>query len=224
MEESGPHKQSILRNKEVPKKNAPHKPRDVTRPTVMVKRLGFRGTLPVKYKIDFWNNPITASILVWNQVVLNQSQQLGYLNSKLMLSWDCPFNPRTGGGVDFTPPPVRFFPDSEKTAARSAAKFAIAVQPTIWHISEKKTMTRWPQRSRDQVAWSDLTSSCVFRSLTSCQRHTSDPNSLKLAMHSKGIGVYNFYISDFLYRWPKVMSISWPPHYKSMGKKLSRYL
>ena len=57
----------------------------------MVKRLGFRGTLPVKYKIDFWNNPITASILVWNQVVLNQSQQLGYLNSKLMLSWDCPF-------------------------------------------------------------------------------------------------------------------------------------
>ena len=91
MDESGPHKQSILRNKEVSLKNAPRKPRDVTRPTVMVKRLGFRGTLPVKYKIDFWNNPITASILVWNQVVLNQSQQLGYLNSKLMLSWDCPF-------------------------------------------------------------------------------------------------------------------------------------
>ena len=35
-----------------------------------------------------------------------------------------------GGGVDFNPP-VRFFADSEKTAARSAAKFAIAVQPTI---------------------------------------------------------------------------------------------
>ena len=91
MEESGPHKQSILRSKEVPKKNAPHKPRDVTRPTVVVKRYGFRGTLSKKYKIDFWNNPITASVLVWNQVVLNQSQQLGYLNSKLMLSWDCPF-------------------------------------------------------------------------------------------------------------------------------------
>ena len=92
MEECGPHKHSILRNKEVPKKNAPHKPRDVTRPTVMVKRYGFRGTLPIKYKIDIWNNPITASDLVWNQVVLNQRQQLGYLNSKLMLSWDCPFN------------------------------------------------------------------------------------------------------------------------------------
>ena len=34
------------------------------------------------------------------------------------------------GGVDFNPP-VRFFADSEKTAARSAAKFAIAIQPTI---------------------------------------------------------------------------------------------
>ena len=91
MEESGPHKHSILRNKEVRKINAPHQPRDVTRPTVMVKRYGFRGTLSIKYKIDFWNNPITASVLVGNQVVLNQSQQLGYLNSKLMLSWDCPF-------------------------------------------------------------------------------------------------------------------------------------
>ena len=97
MEESGPHKHSILRNKEVPKKNAPHKPHDVTRPTVMVKRYGFRGTLPIKYKIDFWNNPITASVLVWNQVVLNQSQQLGYLNSKLMLSWDCPFKGAPSG-------------------------------------------------------------------------------------------------------------------------------
>ena len=64
MEERGPHKHSILRNKEVPKKNAPHKPGDVTRPTVMVKRYGFRGTLAIKYKIDFWNNPITAGVMV----------------------------------------------------------------------------------------------------------------------------------------------------------------
>ena len=28
----------------------------------------------------------------------------------------------------------------------------------------------------------------------------SDPNSLKLALLSKGIGVYNLYISDFLHR------------------------
>ena len=100
------------------------------------------------------------------------------------------------GGGGWVQPPLRFFADSEKTATRSAAKFAIAVQPTIWHIS-KKTTNRWPQRSRDQVAVSDLTSSCVFRSLTSCQRHTSDPNSLKLTMYSRSVGVYNLYISDF---------------------------
>ena len=39
--------------------------------------------------------------------------------------------PAGGGGLISTPPPLRFFADSEKTAARSAAKFAIAVQPTI---------------------------------------------------------------------------------------------
>ena len=125
MEESGPHKQSILRNKEVSLKNAPRKPRDVTRPTVMVKRLGFRGTPPVKYKIDFWNNPITASILVWNQVVLNQSQQLGYLNSKLMLSWDCPFNRAWPGGGRLTPPPPsRIFATAQKRTALSTWNLA----------------------------------------------------------------------------------------------------
>ena len=36
---------------------------------------------------------------------------------------------RPGGAV--IRPPLRFFADSEKTAARSAAKFAIAIQPTI---------------------------------------------------------------------------------------------
>ena len=42
-------------------------------------------------------------------------------------------NPRTAGEGQISTP-LRFFADSEKTAARSAAKFAIAVQPTIWHI------------------------------------------------------------------------------------------
>ena len=49
--------------------------------------------------------------------------------------FSCPgFNPRTGGGgVDFNPP-WGFSQIAKKTAARSAAKFAIAVQLTIWHI------------------------------------------------------------------------------------------
>ena len=50
-------------------------------------------------------------------------------------------NPRTAGGRRLSAP-LKFFADSEKTAARSSAKFAIAVQPTILHISKKKTMTR----------------------------------------------------------------------------------
>ena len=40
-------------------------------------------------------------------------------------------NPRTAGGGYPSPPLLRFFVDSEKTVAHSAAKLAIAVQPTI---------------------------------------------------------------------------------------------
>ena len=132
-------------------------------------------------------------------------------------------NPRTAGGGGYQPAPLRFSQIAKKTAARSVAKFAIAVQPTIWHIF-KQTMIRWPQRSRLQVKLSDLTSSCIFQSLRACQRLTKDPNSLKLVVCNTDIGIHDFYISDFLYRWPKVRLISWPPHYKSMGKNWSMYL
>ena len=46
--------------------------------------------------------------------------------------------------------PLRFFADSEKTAAPSAAKFAIAIQSTIWHISKK----RWPDDTKGHASWS----------------------------------------------------------------------
>ena len=64
---------------------------DVTRPTAMVKRLGSCEDLSVKFKIDILNNLITAIALLKNQVVLHEIQQLGYLNSNLMLRWDSPF-------------------------------------------------------------------------------------------------------------------------------------
>ena len=149
----------------------------------------------------------------WKEIMRKRAwmleNRLGSCSEMMLLLWQlfcvtkvAPFlNPRTAGGGGYPPPPSGFSQIAKKTAARSAAKFAIAIQPTIWHIF-KKTMTRWHQRSRLQVTLGDLTSSCVFRSLTSCQRHTSDPNSLKLAVYSKGVGVYNLYISDFLYRWP----------------------
>ena len=93
---------------------------------------------------------------------------------------------------------------------------------TLTHCLEM--LTSWPQRSRLQVTLSDLTSSCVFRSLRACQRHIKDTNSLNLAACNTGIGIYDVYISDFFIsvrRWHQVISISWPLHYKSMVKKWS---
>ena len=60
-------------------------------------------------------------------------------------------------------------------------------------------MTRWPQRSRLQVTLGDLTSSCIFQRLRTCQRRIEDPNSLKLAVCNTNIGIYDLYISDFFY-------------------------
>ena len=68
------------------------------------------------------------------------------------------------------------------------------------------------------IKWPDL--KLRFSKFDIVPKAHSDPNSLKLAVYSKDVGVYNLFISDFGYRWPKVMSISWPPHYKSMVKKL----
>ena len=50
-----------------------------------------------------------------------------------------------------------FFADSKKTAARSAAKFAIAVQPTIWHISKKNDDPMTPKVTPPgHIKWPDL--------------------------------------------------------------------
>ena len=73
-------------------KSTVFKSNDVTRPSIMVKSLGFRGTFSVKFKIDFLNNLMTASVLVENHAVLQEIQQLGYLSSNLMLRCDSPVN------------------------------------------------------------------------------------------------------------------------------------
>ena len=49
------------------------------------------------------------------------------------------------------------------------------------------------------VPLSELTSSCILQSLRACQRHIEDPNSLKLAVCNTDIGIYDLYISDFVY-------------------------
>ena len=56
------------------------------------------------------------------------------------------FNPRTDGGAGIRPP-LRFFADSSKTAARSAAKFGIPIPTSIPHIVCKF----WPHTTKGQV-------------------------------------------------------------------------
>ena len=66
-------------------------------------------------------------------------------------------NPRPAGGGAFErPPPLRFFEDSEKTAARSAAGFSPTLPP-IFSATFVKISTQCHMRSGHQVRSSDPT-------------------------------------------------------------------
>ena len=52
--------------------------------------------------------------------------------------------------------------------------------------------------------------------------HTRYPIGFKPSVFHKITDTYNLYVSDFWYLWPEVRSISWPHHYKSMGKNSHR--
>ena len=66
-------------------------------------------------------------------------------------------NPRpAGGGGVWTPPPLRFFEDSKKTAARSAAGFSPTLSP-IFSATFVKILTQCHVRSGHQVRSSDPT-------------------------------------------------------------------
>ena len=67
-------------------------------------------------------------------------------------------NPRPagGGGAFERPPPLRFFEDNEKTAARSAAGFSPTL-PRIFSATFVKISTQCHVRSGHQVRSSDPT-------------------------------------------------------------------
>ena len=65
-------------------------------------------------------------------------------------------NPRPAGGGVWTPPPLRFFEDSKKTAARSAAGFSPTLSP-IFSATFVKILTQCHVRSGHQVRSSDPT-------------------------------------------------------------------
>ena len=65
--------------------------------------------------------------------------------------------------------------------------------------------------------FSRLCQVAFLQSLTSCPRHSFDPNTLKHALCNTSIGLYKSYIADCSYRWPQVIWHSRLAHYKSMG-------
>ena len=101
---------------------------------------------------------------------------------------------RPGGG--YQPPPLRFFADSEKTAARSAAKFAIAVQPTIWHISKK----RWPDDTKGHDSRSDL--KVRFSKFDIVPKAHQWSELFETRSVQLGHRCLHFVYSNFWYRWP----------------------
>ena len=122
-----------------------------------------------------------------------------------------------GEGVVFHP---QFFADSGKTAVctythRSSPDLAYLF-PHQFCILWAKISPRWPNgRSQGQV------------------KRPLPPKKVQLAPKlellndryetfrnyvERVTSIYKTYISEFLYLWPDVRSISRPPHYKSMGE------
>ena len=90
--------------------------------------------------------------------------------------------------TSLTLPHVRFFADSEKTAVRSAAKFAIAIQLTFRHIFKKKL---WPDDPKGHVTMLHyVTESYIFSKFDIVPKENQLSEILNFALYSKGIGVY----------------------------------
>ena len=68
-------------------------------------------------------------------------------------------------------------------------------------------------RSPGQVKWPHLRKTFKLR-----HGHSSGDKDLKLSGFGILPSTYNLYISEFLYRWPKVRSFLESHHYKSMGE------
>ena len=130
-------------------------------------------------------------------------------------------NPRPAGGGGLNTP-LRFFEDSEKMAARSAAVFLIPYQTLILHFFQKfgylTSENFVPRSSRvrspGQIKWPYL-----LKSLWYYSSYNSWTTNIKLSGYHRTANSYKTYVSDLLFRWPKVRSILCPPHYKAMGEK-----
>ena len=167
--------------------------------------------MSIIFVISTSNNPIINTIKAWMRWRTSNWHLPLILLVRLTRA-------RPGGGNP--PPSLRFFADCEKRRR--------VAPPNLPQLFSKQ-LTTFPKKNDDpmtrkvtppgHIKWPDL--KLHFSKFETFRRHIEDPNSLKLAVCNTDIGIYDLYISDFLYRWPQVMPFSWPPHYKSMVKKWS---
>ena len=108
-------------------------------------------------------------------------------------------------------PPIGF--------SQIAEKMGGAQRRQIWHscsfilcASCVKILAPGHIRSGLQVTLSDVTSKRNLATLTPCHSHSYKPSLFKLLEVDEVNSSSNLYISDFLYSWPEVRSISWPVH------------
>ena len=122
------------------------------------------------------------------------------------------FGMRTGG--DKKCPSHLFFTDCEKKATRSATTFSVPANNWIMHLVSKFQ----PKVTKGQVTRSGQSKTrisdwvCAVATLS---------DWFEAYSVSKDHSYPQLVISDW-YLWPEVRSISWPPHYKSMGKNSNR--
>ena len=121
-----------------------------------------------------------------------------------------------GGGKKC--PPLRFFADSGKNGGAQRRLFCQYLLTIEFDTLCKNFSPRSPKvRSPGQVKVKN-----GFLTLRLRSGHTRCPIGFKPSVFHKMIDTYNLCISDFWYLWPEVRSISWPHHYKSMGKNSNR--
>ena len=100
-------------------------------------------------------------------------------------------------------PPLRFFADSGKTAARSPQFFQYLITIEFDTLCKNFSPRSPNVRSPGQVKVKN-----GFLTLRLRSGHTRYPIGVKPSAFHKVIDTYNLYISDFLYLSPEVRSIS----------------
>ena len=120
-----------------------------------------------------------------------------------------------GGGGRLNAPPPSGFPRIAKKRRRAAPPDFTHLTPNLFrNFCENFDPMPCEVRSPGQVKWPNY-------KITFQSRHGYNVSGkvMKLLEYDEVTSAYKTYISDFLYRGPKVRSFLRPPHYKSMGKK-----